>query len=225
MLLSDLVSTAEEVTATASRLAKIDALSQLLARADRDEIPVVVGILLAAPRQGRLGVGWRGVAALDVSHAETPTLSIGDVDEGFETLARTSGSGSAAARTATLVSLATRATEHEWDLLSRAMLGELRTGALGGVLLDAIARASGREGATVRRAAMLSGDLGETALLALTGSEAELDAVSLVVGRPVLPMLASTAATPPLPSRSRAGRPSNTSSTVRASRCTAAATT
>jgi DNA ligase-1 len=196
MLLSELVSTTEEVTATASRLAKIDALSRLLARADREELPVVVGILLAAPRQGRLGVGWRGIDGLDVSHAESPALSIGDVDAGFEALARTSGSGSAAARTATLTSLATRATEQEWDLLSRAMLGELRTGALGGVLLDAIARASDRPVASVRRAAMLSGDLGETAVLALTGTEAELDAVSLVVGRPVLPMLAATAATP-----------------------------
>lgn len=84
----------------------------------------------------------------------------------------------------------------EWDFLARAMLGELRTGALGGVLLDAIARASGRPVASVRRAAMLSGDLGETALLALTGSAEELDAVGLQVGRPVLPMLASTAATP-----------------------------
>ncbi|MFJ4997795.1 ATP-dependent DNA ligase [Microbacterium sp. NPDC088619] len=196
MMLSELVSTADTVTATSSRLAKIDALSQLLARADRDEIPVVVGILLAAPRQGRVGVGWRGISALDVSHADSPSLSIGDVDEGFETLARTSGSGSAATRTATLAALANRATEHEWDLLSRAMRGELRTGALGGVLLDAIARASDRPAASVRRAAMLSGDLGETALLAITGTEAELDAVSLVVGRPVLPMLASTAATP-----------------------------
>lgn len=196
MMLTELVSTADTVTATSSRLAKIDALSLLLARADPDEIPVVIGILLAAPRQGRLGVGWRGVSALDVTHAESPTLSIGDVDEGFEILARTSGSGSAAARTAALASLASRATEHEWDLLSRAMLGELRTGALGGVLLDAIARASDRPAASVRRAAMLSGDLGDTAVIALTGTEAELDAVSLVVGRPVLPMLAATAATP-----------------------------
>ncbi|MBT2476470.1 ATP-dependent DNA ligase, partial [Microbacterium sp. ISL-103] len=196
MMLTELVSTADTVTATSSRLAKIDALSLLLARADPDEIPVVIGILLAAPRQGRLGVGWRGVSVLDVTHAASPTLSIGDVDEGFEVLARTSGSGSAAARTAALASLASRATEHEWDLLSRAMLGELRTGALGGVLLDAIARASDRPAASVRRAAMLSGDLGDTAVIALTGTEAELDAVSLVVGRPVLPMLAATAATP-----------------------------
>ncbi|MDN3443039.1 ATP-dependent DNA ligase [Microbacterium sp. APC 3901] len=196
MLLSELVSTAEEVTATASRLAKIDALSRLLARADADDVPTLVGLLLATPRQGRLGVGWRGISALEVTHADEPSLSISDVDTAFEALSRAAGSGSAAARTDLLSALAGRATAAEWDLLSRAMLGELRTGALGGVLLDAIARASDRPAASVRRAAMLSGDLGDTAVIALTGTAAELEAVGLVVGRPVLPMLASTAATP-----------------------------
>ncbi len=71
----------------------------------------------------------------------------------------------------------------------------MRTGALEGVVTDAIARAAQRPGEVVRRAAMLSGDLGETARLALTGTEAELESVGLVVGRPVLPMLAATAAT------------------------------
>ena len=78
--------------------------------------------------------------------------------------------------------------------MRRVILGELRTGALEGVLLDAIARAAGRPADAVRRAAMLSGDLGDTALLALTGTADELDAVGLVVGRAVMPMLASTAA-------------------------------
>lgn len=196
MLLSELVSTAEEVTATASRLAKIDAVAQLLARADADDVPALVGLLLATPRQGRLGVGWRGVAALDVQHAAEPSLSISDVDDAFEALTGSSGSGSSAARSAILSALASRATAAEWDFLSRAMLGELRTGALGGVLLDAIARASDRPAASVRRAAMLSGDMGETAVLALSGTQGDLDAVGLVVGRPVLPMLASTATTP-----------------------------
>ncbi|MGK3948399.1 ATP-dependent DNA ligase [Microbacterium sp. K2] len=196
MLLSELVSTTEEVTATASRLAKIDALSRLLARADADDVPTLVGLLLATPRQGRLGVGWRGISALEVTHTDEPSLTISDVDAAFEALSSASGSGSAAARTDLLSALASRATAAEWDFLSRAMLGELRTGALGGVLLDAIARASDRPAASVRRAAMLSGDLGDTAVIALTGTAAELDAVGLVVGRAVLPMLASTAATP-----------------------------
>ncbi|KQR39046.1 ATP-dependent DNA ligase [Microbacterium sp. Leaf159] len=196
MLLSELVTTADTVTATSSRLAKIDALSQLLARADAEDVPALVGLLLASPRQGRLGVGWRGISALDVQHADAPSLSISDVDDAFETLTHASGSGSASARSGLLSVLASRATTGEWDFLSRAMLGELRTGALGGVLLDAIARASDRPVASVRRAAMLSGDLGETAVLALHGSADALEAVGLQVGRPVLPMLASTAATP-----------------------------
>ncbi|MCS3844548.1 ATP-dependent DNA ligase [Microbacterium sp. AK031] len=195
MKLSELVTTTEEVTATSSRLAKTDALARLLERAEPDEIPTLIGLLLAAPRQGRLGVGWRGIAALDIAHSVEPTLAVDDVDRALDALAAASGSGSAAVRTSALTDLASRATAREWDFLARAMLGELRTGALGGVLLDAIARASDRPVASVRRAAMLSGDLGDTALLALTGSAEQLEAVGLQVGRPVLPMLAGTAAT------------------------------
>lgn len=196
MMLSELADTAEAVAATSSRLAKTDALARLLERAEPDEIPVITGLLLAAPRQGRLGVEWRGIAALDVSHASETSLTISDVDHALDQLAGASGAGSAAVRTGLLTGLASRATAPEWDFLARAILGELRTGALGGVLLDAIARASGRPITIVRRAAMLSGDLGETAFLALTGSAEQLEAVGLQVGRPVLPMLAATAATP-----------------------------
>lgn len=93
-----------------------------------------------------------------------------------------------------LTDLAGRATTAEWDFLSRVILGELRTGALEGVLLDAIAKAGDAGGPAVRRAAMLSGDLGETARIALFGDPGALQAIGLEVGRPVMPMLASTAA-------------------------------
>ncbi|MFB8189828.1 ATP-dependent DNA ligase [Microbacterium sp. NPDC055988] len=195
MKLAELVTTTDRVGATSSRLAKIDALAELLARADPSELPVVMGLLLASPRQGRLGVGWRGLSAIDIAHADESALTVYDVDASLDALAATSGSGSAAGRTGILVDLGSRATATEWDFLVRAMLGELRTGALSGVLLDAIARASDRPAAVVRRAAMLSGDLGETARIALTGAPGDLEAVGLQVGRPVLPMLASTAAT------------------------------
>ncbi|WP_136042350.1 MULTISPECIES: ATP-dependent DNA ligase [unclassified Microbacterium] len=195
MKLAELVTTTDRVGATSSRLAKIDALAELLARADPSELPIIMGLLLASPRQGRLGVGWRGLSAIDIAHADESTLTVDDVDASLDALAATSGSGSAAGRTGILVDLGSRATAAEWDFLVRAMLGELRTGALSGVLLDAIARASDRPAAVVRRAAMLSGDLGETARIALTGAPGDLEAVGLQVGRPVLPMLASTAAT------------------------------
>ncbi|MGW9628109.1 ATP-dependent DNA ligase [Microbacterium sp. NPDC055521] len=196
MMLSDLLAATDEVSATSSRLAKIDALARLLAAAPSEELRPLIGLLLAAPRQGRLGVGWRTLAGLDLAHAEAATLTIAEVDQALDALAATSGAGSTAARQSVLHELAARCTAAEWDLLSRAMMGELRTGALGGVLLDAIARASERSAASVRRAAMLSGDLGETAVIALTGDESDLEAVGLAVGRPVMPMLASTASTP-----------------------------
>lgn len=196
MMLSELVRTAAEVAATSSRLSKVAALASLFERAEDDEILPLTGLLLATPRQGRLGVGWRTLSALEVEHAAAPSLTIGDVDRMLEELAAASGSGSSDARRSVLTRLAERSTDAEWDLLARAMLGELRTGALGGVLLDAIARASGRPPSAVRRAAMLTGDIGHTALIALTGTADELDAVGLQAGRPVLPMLAASAATP-----------------------------
>nr|WP_274637969.1 ATP-dependent DNA ligase [Microbacterium bovistercoris] len=196
MLLAEVVDTLEAVTATSSRRAKTEALATLLARLEPAEIPAAIGLLTAAPRQGRLGVGWRALAAMTAAmttvHADAAAVGIADVDAVFAELAATSGEGSSGRRTALLHELAERATAREWDLLARVLQGELRTGALQGVLLEAIARAADADPALVRRAAMLSGDLGETAQLALTG--ADLAAVGLRVGRPVLPMLAGTAA-------------------------------
>jgi DNA ligase-1 len=194
VLLEALVNTAEAVASTRSRLAKVGALATLLATLEPDEIAPAVGILIGKPRQGRVGVGWRGFSAAMGTPATAPSLTIADLDTLLDRLAATSGAGSAGDRSRELRDFADRATEREQGFVVRVLLGEMRTGALEGVLSDAIARAADRSGDAVRRAAMLSGDLGETARLALTGTPADLDAVGLVVGRPVLPMLAATAA-------------------------------
>lgn len=193
MLLDELVLTTDTVTSTRSRLAKVEALAELLRRLEPDEIAPAVGFLVGKPRQGRVGVGWRGVAAAAGQPAAEPTLTVGELDTVLDRLAGASGSGSTGERARELAELIGRATDREQGFIGRVLLGEVRTGALEGVVTDAIARAAERPVAVVRRAAMLSGDLGETARLALTGTEAELEAVGLVVGRPVLPMLAATA--------------------------------
>ncbi|MFB6610465.1 ATP-dependent DNA ligase [Agromyces sp. NPDC056379] len=193
MLLDELVLTADTVASTRSRLAKIEALAELLRRLEPDEIAPAVGFLVGKPRQGRVGVGWHGVAAATGEPAAEPSLTVGELDAVLDRLAATSGAGSSGERARELAELIGRATDREQGFIGRVLLGEVRTGALEGVVTDAIARAAERPVAGVRRAAMLSGDLGETARLALTGTEAELDAVGLVVGRPVLPMLAATA--------------------------------
>ncbi|MGH1550644.1 ATP-dependent DNA ligase [Leifsonia poae] len=196
MLLDALVTTAETVASTRSRLAKVDALAALLAQLQPDEIAPAVGFLVGRARQGRVGVGWRGLSGAMGSPADEPTLTVDDLDALLDRLAALSGAGSATERNRVLREFTARATEREQDFIARVLLGEMRTGALEGVLMDAIARASDRGGESVRRAAMLSGDLGETARLALTGTAEELDAVGLQVGRPVLPMLAASAPTP-----------------------------
>lgn len=201
MLLDELVSTAEAVASTRSRKAKVEALAGLLRRLGAespDELAIAVGMLVAKPRQGRVGVGWRGLARTRgaVPASEQPSITVGEFDALLDRLAGTSGAGSQAARTDLLSAALRRATEREQRFIVGVLLGELRTGALEGVLVDALAAAGGRPLALVRRAAMLSGELGETARIAVTGTEDELSGLGLLVGRPVLPMLAASAATP-----------------------------
>ena len=195
MLLDELVQTTAALASTRSRLAKVDALAGLLRRLEPGDITTAVGLLTARPRQGRVGVGWRGMTAAMGEPAAEPGLTVADVDAALDRLVATAGAGSAAGRATTLRTLTAAATEREQAFIAGVLLGELRTGALEGVLTDAIARAADRPVAAVRRAAMLTGDLRRAALLALTGTAAELDAVGLVVGRPVQPMLAANAPT------------------------------
>ncbi len=197
MLFDEIVATAETVTATRSRLAKVAAIADLLRRLDEDEIAPAVGFLVGSARQGRVGVGWKSAAAATGEPAAGATLTVADIDGLFDRLAALegSGSGSSAARATALREIAVRAVAREQHFLTRMLLGEMRTGALAGVVTDAIARAADAPVASVRRAAMLSGDLGATALVALRDGADALDDVELVVGRPVMPMLAASAPT------------------------------
>ena len=164
-----------------------------MGRAAPEEIETVVGYLIGEPRQGRIGVGWAAVSRLDLTPAAESTLAVGDVDRALEQLRTTTGSGSASAREQILRGLFERATPAEGDFLRRLLVGGLRQGALGGLMGDAIARAASVPAALVRRAAMLSGDLGRTAVIALTQGADGLHDVGLEVGRGVLPMLAASA--------------------------------
>jgi DNA ligase-1 len=193
VLLADLVATSAAVAATRARTAKVAALGDLLRMLDPDEVAPAVGFLTGVPRQGRIGVGWRTAFAVDVEPAAEPSLTIGDLDGALEELARTSGAGSVAARQRILGDVFGRATPPEADFVRQLLTGGLRQGALAGVMTDAVAKAAGVPLALVRRAAMLSGDLGRTAGLALGEGAAALEAVHLAVGNPVQPMLAASA--------------------------------
>ena len=112
MLFAEVAATAEEVVSTRARSRKVAALAALLARLSADELPVVVAILTGAPRQGRIGVGYRTVAALDVPPAGEPSLEVLDVDAALSRLAGLSGPGSQGARAALLHRIATFWRDH-----------------------------------------------------------------------------------------------------------------
>ncbi len=188
-----LVEAAASVAAVPGRNAKVALLAALLARLQPDEIEPAMGMLTARLRQRRLGIGWATVSELGVTPAADPLLTVSEVDEALTELAALAGTGSALARRDSMRRLWARATAPEQDWLNRLMLGEVRIGALDGLMVDSVAAAAGMPVASVRRAVMLSGSLGRTAYRALTGTRADVEAIGLTVGTPVLPMLASTA--------------------------------
>jgi DNA ligase-1 len=181
------------VAATSSRSRKVALLAELLRRLDREEIVPAVGFLAGAPRQGRVGVGYSTIYKLEHEPVDEPSVTILDLDRAITEVQRTTGSGSAAARGQILGSLLGRATEDEADFLRRLFTGELRQGALAGLMIDAVAKAAAVPGELARRALMLSGDLTRTAELALTEGEEGLREVGFELFRPIFPMLASTA--------------------------------
>ncbi len=193
MLFAELARTSDDVAATSKRSMKVERLVTTLQELGPSEVVAAIGFLTGAPRQGRTGVGW--ATRRDArAGADQPSLTILDVDEVLDALAATSGAGSVAVRQRLVNDLFSRATEPEARLVWAAFSGELRQGALAGVMTDAIARAASVPLASVRRAAMLRGDLATAGHDALVGGLAALDAVQLQVMRPVLPMLAATSA-------------------------------
>ena len=198
VLLAVVVQTSETVSATRSRKAKIEALATLLSACAPDEVATVVCLLTGEPRQGRIGVGWSTLSAVRSRVGGAPggpPVTVAELDDALDRIAATTGAGSAAARQAILGDLFARSTPAEADFVVRLLTGELRQGALAGLMADAIAYAAGVPADTVRRAAMLGGDLADTARRALEGGEQSLAEVHLEVLRPVQPMLAASAAT------------------------------
>ena len=193
MLLADVVAASTAVAATRARTAKAATIAAVLRRADPDEVEPVTAWLSGEIRQGRVGVGWRTLSAHRGDPAEEVTLTVAAVDQALAELSTTSGAGSAARRDAVLRALLSAGTTDEQQFLVRLLAGELRQGALEGVVLDAVAHAAEVPAPSVRRAFMLSGRLPQTAALALAGGVEALDAVRLEVGRPVRPMLAGPA--------------------------------
>ena len=193
-LLEGLVQTSAAVARTRSRSEKTERLAALLRRLAPEEIELATAFLSGRPRQGRIGLGPAAVReAMHGEHAREASLSLLEVDRTFERIAGVSGRGASAERSRLLGELLGRATPDEAEFLARLILGELRQGALEGLLVEAVALGAGLPLADVRRAHMLSGDLPVVARAALGQGAAGLSAFRLEPFRALQPMLAQPA--------------------------------
>ena len=212
MLLSDVVEVSAGVTATSARNAKIAQIAALLARAEPGQVAVAVAVLSGELLQGQIGVGYATISdlfrAADAAGAEdggnAGPLTLTEVNEAFAAIGAVTGPGSVALRRQQLAALFARATEREREFLVRLLAGDLRQGALEGVMTEAVAKAAGVPAEEVRRAHQLGGSLPEVAEAALGGAGhdgttsveralAALRGFTLRVGRPARPMLAASA--------------------------------
>ncbi len=204
MLLCEVVATSAAVARSASRHAKIDEIARLLARVPADEVPIAVAFLSGELTQRQIGVGYSALMDL-VTPAEAatqPVLTLTEADAAFEAIGALAGPGSAAQRRGLLADLIGRATEAERGFLFRLIAGDLRQGALEGVMTEAVARAAGVAVTEIRRAYQLRGSLQAVSGAALAAANggcgpqavtAALRAFTLRVGQPVKPMLAASA--------------------------------
>jgi len=186
VLLNALVTTSNEVAATSGRLAKITLLADLLRQASADEIELAIAYLSGTIRQSKVGVGWATVQKAKSHAGSSARLQLRDVDDTLEKISRTTGKGSAGEKQRLLGDLFSKATAEEQDFLFRLLTGELRQGALEGIMVEALASARELPASEVRRAVMLAGGLGAVA-------KAEISSFKIELFRPIKPMLAKTA--------------------------------
>ena len=196
MLLDRLAATSAAVAATSGRKVKTELLAGVIGELEPSGDRAQRSAFSSAhPARERSVSGWATLARVEVEPAAEPGIGILELDHLLSAVASLAGPGfddgtDGAAR---IVS-GSRATEREHDFVRRIVIGDLRQGALQGVVTDAVAKAAGVTQKLLRRAVMLRGDLGATAVIALTEGTDGLVAVDLEVGRPIQPMLASTAA-------------------------------
>jgi DNA ligase-1 len=192
-LLATVVATSREIAATSARSAKIRLLAGCLRELNAVELEIGVLYLSGEIRQGRIGIGPATLRACVTRGASESGLGLAEVDRRLDELAAIRGSGSSARRSDALHALFGRATADEQEFLLKLLVGELRQGALAGVMIDAIAMATDVPRTDVRRAAMYQSNLGAVARAARADGVAGLQRFQLQVMSPVVPMLAQVA--------------------------------
>ena len=193
MLLANIVQTSRAISETSKRLEKIALLAALLKQLSVEEVEAAVGFLSGSPRQGRIGIGYASLHGAVAEPAALPSLEVHQVDRFLDQLSSVKGAGSEQRKRFLLNEMFSRSTRDEQHFLVRLLGGELRQGALEGIMLEALSKASNLSPDRVRRAAMMAGGSAAVAQALVAEGEAGLSQFDIQLFRPVQPMLAQTA--------------------------------
>jgi DNA ligase 1 len=194
MELAELVALVGRLRATTKKTEKIALIAALLQQAREREIELLALYLTGTLAQGRIGIGYRGLqAAMPSGPAIGEPLTLAGLDQALAELAKEQGQGSGERRARGLRALLERADDPGRRFLFELLTGEVRQGALDGLVLEAIAKASALPAAELRPASMFAPTIGALARTALEEGSAGLAQFSLQLLSPVAPMLANPA--------------------------------
>ena len=194
MRLAKLVDAVAQIRRTTQKSEKVRLLADTLLLGRAREIELAAFYLSGSLPQGKIGVGWSLIQqALAGGESSAEALTLQDVDDAISRLAGEQGAGSTERRGAELGRLFSRATADERRFLSQLLIGEIRQGALEGLLLEAIARAAHLPSSDIRQASMFVPSIGVLARAALEEGAIGIGRFSLRLFAPVAPMLANSA--------------------------------
>jgi DNA ligase-1 len=193
MQLASLVTLVGQVRASTKKTEKVRLLADFLRQTRGRETELAAFYLSGSLPQGKIGVGWRMIeAAITGNPPKSTSLTLPEIDQIFDDIASSQGSGSADKKLKALRHLFERTSAEERNFVSGLLMGEIRQGALEGLILDAVSKAANLPFDDVRQAMMFSGNLGEVARAALEQGAAGLSRFTLRLLTPVSPMLANS---------------------------------
>ncbi|MGA2971696.1 MAG: ATP-dependent DNA ligase [Candidatus Bathyarchaeia archaeon] len=186
---------------TTKRTEKVAYLVSFLKSLSREEITPAVSFIVGRPfpesDERVLDIGgqtlWKINRGTGQSALVSKPVTILEVYRTFEKIATATGPGSRQRKETLVDTLLSRLPTSDAEYLMRIIFGEMRIGAVEGIVLDAIAQAASINLDSVRRANMLTGNLAQVAELALTKGPEAIKNVDVTLFVPIKPMLAEMA--------------------------------
>lgn len=190
-----------ELESVTKRSRKVELVSEFLRELKPEEIAysvhLVIGSVFAESSSKTLDVSWSTLQRVLEEEMQKPLLTkpltILNVYDSFNNVAKASGPRSRRRKEEILRSLFTQASRRERRWIIKNIFGEMQHGVREGVMIEAIAQASDIPRELVARANMFSGNLGKVAMISLTEGEKGLDKIGIQLFTPIKPMLAEIA--------------------------------